>query len=1084
MLNLFKNKTGVIIAIVIVLGVSGCFYKNDFAGQVFLVNTSGAISKLALVEIYVVSDEELTNAIEKAVLAPNDFYKNLDIAKLSGDESSFNFWRNLTEKKTISDVDGCFKVVASRNKWIIARSLFSRIDESARYNTWLMPLADAGDKIILSNNNVIVSAEQSASLLLNIKNCKQLVEVRQIAASIKKSNETLISYKTEGERNVSRLNELLNLSIAKSKHGIDRSILFTSSTTAQGIVISNEMLSMINDMRGLVASVSILPKIDKIKRQVEQTSEFVKSIKTKSEVIAQSENFEIAQSNLSEINFLKDNIGESLALMNAQWTEVTEMQSQINGAPSVDVNAKKQIDLLLSDATKRYSTVKNEAKDILALCDVSKDRVQKLNIIKNAQVYASNLYFNKRLFDERYLILKKAVDLGDSDLSTTEIKSVASLFEDSRNKYTALQDLESKAEEINGLYAKENLTKSVEVSTSISALDMLSQKELQSGGVKMDRFKFLYDELKKQKLRVDVIQEVDAQYQENTKNILESASYVKNITDLVLSAKANEDKALNEYNLYCLGKADALLRQASGNYSDCVLIINSLKQLKEVDQVGHSLTQLDEKVYRLEVIKNALKLIVASAPSVNFSKYIDPITNFTSESIGLMAGAKIDAALTISLIILNDINATSILTKNYINSVDVEECVGYMKLADDLELRLKGPRQQINALRTHITDLKALKDLDELSGKISESIEIRDNINTRLLYIIKNKCENFYKIINSLQDDIATDERVVSLRQYKEMLDSKFVEFEAANNFLSKRPFSLTSKCYESYSNIISGYSVFKGSAIKFTDDLILKLDEKYRNEINSFLKVIGGSAQHHSDGSIDAASKSDIAIRWIPAGTFKMGDLGHKFESIQTNVVRNITITAGFCIAQSEITEAQMEAVMPKWGSKSSAVSNLPYKGVSWHDAVEFCSLLTTMQRKAKIIPDGLEWRLPTEAEWEYACRAGSESERYGEVDEIAWWLNNASSLVKPVMGKKPNKFGLYDMIGNLSEWCLDWYAPYDPNDIIDPKGPAKGNFKVIRGGNVDDSMPSLSAAARSSDAPYLFIAKVGFRPVLTRVR
>jgi formylglycine-generating enzyme required for sulfatase activity len=136
---------------------------------------------------------------------------------------------------------------------------------------------------------------------------------------------------------------------------------------------------------------------------------------------------------------------------------------------------------------------------------------------------------------------------------------------------------------------------------------------------------------------------------------------------------------------------------------------------------------------------------------------------------------------------------------------------------------------------------------------------------------------------------------------------------------------------------------------------------------------------------------------------------------------------------------------------------------------------------------PKGYELRLPTEAEWEYACRAGSTTDYcYGddprELSEYAWFSENSRKSTHPVGQKKPNKWGLYDMHGNVWEWCQDWYGEYPKEPVTDPKGPKGGSSRVFRGGGWLDSAGYCRSALRNWDGPSLQYDNVGFRVVLAR--
>jgi formylglycine-generating enzyme required for sulfatase activity len=220
----------------------------------------------------------------------------------------------------------------------------------------------------------------------------------------------------------------------------------------------------------------------------------------------------------------------------------------------------------------------------------------------------------------------------------------------------------------------------------------------------------------------------------------------------------------------------------------------------------------------------------------------------------------------------------------------------------------------------------------------------------------------------------------------------------------------------------------------------------------------------------------------WCPPGQFMMGsptsERGRNADEVQHEVV----LTRGFFLAETECTQGQWDKVMG--GNPSSFKgSERPVEEVSWEEAVKYCRNLTAKQFAEGILPDGWEWRLPTEAEWEYAARAGTTGARYGELDTIAWHNGNVWSQTHPVKQKKANAWGLYDMIGNVWEWCSDRYGEYPTGSVTDPMGPGSGSLRVSRGGGWCGVWGTRSAS-RSWGTPGGRLSSLGFRPALSSIR
>lgn len=213
-----------------------------------------------------------------------------------------------------------------------------------------------------------------------------------------------------------------------------------------------------------------------------------------------------------------------------------------------------------------------------------------------------------------------------------------------------------------------------------------------------------------------------------------------------------------------------------------------------------------------------------------------------------------------------------------------------------------------------------------------------------------------------------------------------------------------------------------------------------------------------------------------IAAGTFTMGSDEIRLSSGKAH---RVTITRPFEIMSCELTEGQWHAVMGGEIAKPSRV-NHPKADVSWDDTIRLAAEMS--RRDPTCI-----YRLPTEAEWEYACRAGTTTQYAGDIDQLAWYgsvsdPDSASDfLPHPVGMKRPNAWGLYDMHGNVEEWCLDWYGDYPKAAVSDPAGPSSGTFRVFRGGN--SMMPDFycNSARRDKDMPGDRSWVRGFRLVRT---
>ncbi len=240
---------------------------------------------------------------------------------------------------------------------------------------------------------------------------------------------------------------------------------------------------------------------------------------------------------------------------------------------------------------------------------------------------------------------------------------------------------------------------------------------------------------------------------------------------------------------------------------------------------------------------------------------------------------------------------------------------------------------------------------------------------------------------------------------------------------------------------------------------------------------------------SADSIKDMEFAFRWCPPGEFLMGSApgtefkyGDRFEK-----QHRVKLARGFWMQETEVTQAQYAAIMglnpSSWSFK---MESHPAENVKWHDATEFCRKLTSLD-------PNYVYRLPTEAEWEYACRAGDPTNRYGDILDIAWVFTNTdegegSSGHRPVGTKQSNNWGLHDMFGNVAEWCSDWRGPTSTTDQIDPQGPSTGESRCVRGGDCFNCFPFLRsdgecmAGTRSGFGPDDASRLIGLRVVRTQ--
>jgi formylglycine-generating enzyme required for sulfatase activity len=253
------------------------------------------------------------------------------------------------------------------------------------------------------------------------------------------------------------------------------------------------------------------------------------------------------------------------------------------------------------------------------------------------------------------------------------------------------------------------------------------------------------------------------------------------------------------------------------------------------------------------------------------------------------------------------------------------------------------------------------------------------------------------------------------------------------------------------------------------------------------------GLAFANPEMTVDLPGGATMEFVWIEPGTFLMGspdsELGRErdWEGPQ----HEVTISQGFWLGKCEVTQAQWAAIMgAAWWAEQErphleGKPNHAVMWVSWHEAQEAASRLNTAAGEPV-------YRLPTEAEWEYACRAGTTTRwSFGDDDDdlvdYAWCYDSVDpragmEAIQPVGGKLPNPWGLYDMHGNMREWVQDWFDVYDSRDTpTDPAGPSSGFYRTVRGGSFCSEIRYTRSASRVCYAPEDFSGDLGVRLVRT---
>jgi formylglycine-generating enzyme required for sulfatase activity len=284
------------------------------------------------------------------------------------------------------------------------------------------------------------------------------------------------------------------------------------------------------------------------------------------------------------------------------------------------------------------------------------------------------------------------------------------------------------------------------------------------------------------------------------------------------------------------------------------------------------------------------------------------------------------------------------------------------------------------------------------------------------------------------------------------------VESSNARNGLSKWPILIALGIVVSIIAVLSGWWIttrVRTARVKAQADQDL-------SEVKAAIARITGKG---------FTNKLGMKFALIPHGSFLMGsDTGGEEEQ----PVHRVTISQDFYLQTTEVTQAQWSLLM-KFNPSYYLWPTHPVDRVDWSSAQDFVKQLNELN-------DGYSYRLPTEAEWEYACRAGTTSDYYGELDSVCWYDGNSQSQMQEVGKKQPNAFGLYDMLGNAEEWCQDSYdwKYYQVSPELDPTGPAEAtDAHVVRGGAFSYGATKVRSASREGSVNPFVIQ--GFRVAAT---
>lgn len=222
---------------------------------------------------------------------------------------------------------------------------------------------------------------------------------------------------------------------------------------------------------------------------------------------------------------------------------------------------------------------------------------------------------------------------------------------------------------------------------------------------------------------------------------------------------------------------------------------------------------------------------------------------------------------------------------------------------------------------------------------------------------------------------------------------------------------------------------------------------------------------------TVNGVSFTMVAVK---GGTFTMGATSEQTGADSNESPTHLVTLSDYYIGETEVTQELWQAVMGSNPSNFTGNLQRPVEKVSWNDCQTFITKLNALT--------GETFSLPTEAEWEYAARGGNKAQGYlysgsNTIGDVAWYTSNSSSTTHPVKTKQPNELGIYDMSGNVWEWCSDWYGSYSSSAQTDPVGPSSGSYRVLRGGGWHGNATGCRVASRNYCTPAYVVSSLGLR-------
>ena len=360
-----------------------------------------------------------------------------------------------------------------------------------------------------------------------------------------------------------------------------------------------------------------------------------------------------------------------------------------------------------------------------------------------------------------------------------------------------------------------------------------------------------------------------------------------------------------------------------------------------------------------------------------------------------------------------------------------------------------------------------------------EDIDMEDMLEIQLQPIIEKRETEEKALLEAeekahIEDEYKNDNESLYDDAHKNIINKENAPITSLETLLRKRyPNKDTSKILKGvmYGSVLGPVGAMAGGLIASSD-----------KATNAISRVVGSITYHKTENKQEEFVVNDVSFKMITiqGGTFTMGATSEQGSDADDNEKPKHSVTlSDYMIGETVVTQALWEAVMGSNPSKFKG-SQIPIEEVSWDDCQMFIKKLNQLT--------DMQFRLPTEAEWEYAARGGQKSQGYkyagsNILDNVAYYQDYTDWATHPVKQKKSNELGLYDMSGNVWEWCQDWYGDYNSSVQTNPIGPSSGRFRVLRGGSWRNLATSCRVANRNYSSPDYHNSGLGLRLALSIV-